>query len=246
MTNRTLRISLAGSALLLALTGTTPASAHCDTTGGPVVSDARAALDAEDPRLVLHWVRPEDEAAVERAFAQALAVRALGPQAAALADTYFFETLVRVHRAGEGAPYTGLKNEDPEPIIAATDRALESGSPSELERALVADVRAGLAARFEAARSARGFGRGEVTEGREFVADYVSLTHWVEGVSTAARGAGEHHATSEDHEAAGHAADAHGGSGHAQHVPWVLSGLFGIVALFQGGLLLRRRMRAAV
>jgi hypothetical protein len=69
-----------------------PGFAHCDTTRGPVVTAAGAALEAGDPNLVLHWVRPDDEAAVKRAFQQTLQVRALGPEAKALADRYFFET----------------------------------------------------------------------------------------------------------------------------------------------------------
>ena len=86
-----------------------PTYSHCDTTKGPVVTAARAALAAGDPSLVLHWVRPDDESAVRSAFQQTMEVRALGPAAKELADRYFFETLVRIHRADEGAPYTGLK-----------------------------------------------------------------------------------------------------------------------------------------
>ena len=164
------------------------AGAHCDTLEGPVVSDARAALDRGDANLVLHWVRPEDESAIRTAFRHTLAVRRLGSEARELADDYFFETLVRLHRAGEGAPYTGLKTGAPEPIIAATDHALEHGSPAELETLLVAEVRAGLARRFEAARVARRFKAGDVAAGRAFVAAYVPLTHWVEAVFEVASG----------------------------------------------------------
>jgi hypothetical protein len=38
-----------------------------------------------------------------------LCVRTLDLEAKALADRYFFETLVRLYRAGEGAAYKGLK-----------------------------------------------------------------------------------------------------------------------------------------
>lgn len=87
-------------------------------------------LDAGNVNLVLPWIRESDEAEICRAFADALAVRALGPRAKAMADLYFFETLVRVHRAGEGAPHTGLKpaGRDLGPAIPAADRALQEGS----------------------------------------------------------------------------------------------------------------------
>src|SRR5512135_1543516 len=98
----------------------TPAAAHCDTLDGPVVSAARKALDTGDINLVLAWTQKNDEKEIRSAFDKARAVRKAGGQAKDLADTYFFETLVRVHRAGEGAPYTGLKpTGETEPAIAA-------------------------------------------------------------------------------------------------------------------------------
>ncbi len=186
-------------ALLVSVALSSPAFAHCDTMKGPVVTAAAAALEAGDPSLVLHWVRPADEAAIRSAFQQALLVRALGPAAKTLADRYFFETLVRIHRAGEGAPYTGLVDSEPEPIISATDRALRLGTTDELENLLVAKVRAGLAHRFAAARASKAFRPGDVAAGRKFVAAYVPLTHWVEGVFIAAEGTIEHSAPTVEH-----------------------------------------------
>ena len=58
---------------------------------------------------MLAWVQADDEAAIREVFQKARAVRKLGGKAAEIADTWFFETIVRVHRSGEGAPYTGLK-----------------------------------------------------------------------------------------------------------------------------------------
>ncbi len=239
----------------VALSG--PASAHCDTTKGPVVTAARAALEAGDANLVLHWVRPEDEAAVKAAFQHTLEVRALGPEPKALADRYFFETLVRIHRAGEGAPYIGLTDGEPEPIIAATDRALERGSAEELELRLVGAVKSGLAERFAVARAAKDFRPGDVAGGRAFVGAYVPLTHWVEGVFTAANGTGEHHVAPSDHAATVHptahepnshpvpgtTAESHARSEFEQ-LPWILTGLLAIAALIEGGFLMKRRRHA--
>ena len=47
-------------------------------------------------------------------------------------------TIVRVHRASEGAPYTGLKpaGVDLGPAVPAADRALDTGSTESLERLL--------------------------------------------------------------------------------------------------------------
>jgi hypothetical protein len=234
-----------------------PAFAHCDTTRGPVVTAAREALEANDANLVLHWVRPEDEVVVRSAFEHTIKVRALGPEARELADRYFFETLVRIHRAGEGAPYTGLTDGEPEPLIAATDRALEQGSAQELEQQLVSTVKAGFVERFAAVRAAKDFRAGDIVGGRAFVGAYVALTHWAEGVFAAAN-AGEHHAVAPHDGNAAHAVvhspSDHGGgtattdehTSAARALPWVVSGLLAIAVLVEGAFLLRRRRPAAV
>src|SRR5687768_5192543 len=100
----TIAAPIAAAALMLCAIPTT-ASAHCDSLDGPVVKAAQQALASRDVRAVLIWVGAGDEAEIRSAFDQTLAVRELDPRARALADRYFFETVVRVHRAGEGAPY---------------------------------------------------------------------------------------------------------------------------------------------
>ena len=126
--------TIAPLALATALLLPTPALAHCDGLDGPVVAAAQKALESGDPNPVLIWVQPKDEAEVRRAFAEAVTVRKLNSQARDLADRSFFETLVRVHRAGEGAPYTGLKpaGRDLGPAIPMADKAVASGSESAL------------------------------------------------------------------------------------------------------------------
>jgi len=108
------------SVLAVALAWSASASAHCDTLDGPVVSAARKALDSGNVNLVLVWVQKDDDAELRDAFQRARNVRKAGGEAKELADLYFFETLVRVHRAGEGAAYTGLKPAGAiEPPVAA-------------------------------------------------------------------------------------------------------------------------------
>lgn len=170
------------------------AVAHCDTLDGPVVKDARAALEAKDVTPVLKWVRPADEAEIREAFRQALLVRGPGGEARALADRFFFETLVRVHRAGEGAPYTGLAPAGAaiDPGIAATDVALESGSADALVKLVVADVEKGLRTRHERTAAARKHAGESVEKGRQYVAAYVELMHYAERLLQAATTAAAH------------------------------------------------------
>ena len=138
--------------------------AHCDGMDGPVVAAARKALAAGDARYALVWVQQADEGEVRQAFERTMAVRKLGAEAKELADHYFFETLVRIHRAGEGAPYTGLKpaGRDLGPAIPAADRALESGSVEPAERLLTDAVTSGLRERFREAAEAKSFTPNDV------------------------------------------------------------------------------------
>lgn len=190
---RTTLILTAAVAAALAL-APRAALAHCDTLDGPVVKDARAALEVKDVTPVLKWVRPADEAEIREAFRQALAVRGLGGEARALADRFFFETLVRVHRAGEGAPYTGLAPAGAavDPGIAATDVALETGSADALAKLLAAEVDEGIRRRHAQAAEARKHAGESVEKGRAYVAAYVELTHYAERLLQAATTAATH------------------------------------------------------
>ena len=85
------------------------ASAHCDTEDGPAVIDGRRALETGNVNIALKWVHQADEEEVRDAFTRAVAVRDLSPEARDLADRYFLDVLIRVHRAGEGAGFDGIK-----------------------------------------------------------------------------------------------------------------------------------------
>jgi hypothetical protein len=155
--------------------------AHCDTLDGPVVTDAKAALAAGDVTAVLKWVRPADEPEIRAAFGRAIAARKQGEDAREVADGWFFETVVRVHRAGEGAPYDGLKPAGTfEPGIAAADRALDEGSVDALVEELTAAVAAGVRERFVRTHAARQNSGASVASGRAYVAAYVEFVHYVE------------------------------------------------------------------
>lgn len=168
----------------MAVLNSSPAYAHCDGMDGPVVKAAQEALTKGDVNLVLIWVSKNDESEIRRAFDQTMNVRKLSPQAKELADTYFFETLVRIHRAGEGAPYTGLKptGRDLGPAIPAADLSLESGNVEPLTNLLVEKMRTGLTERYKKARAARSFKVQDVGAGRKYVETYVSYIHYVEGI----------------------------------------------------------------
>ncbi len=186
---------IAGLSLIAAMAWATPALAHCDTLDGPVVSAARTALDTGNVDLVLVWAQKGDEAEMRKAFEKTSSVRKAGGEAKELADAYFFETLVRVHRAGEGAPYTGLKAAGQiEPAVAAADKAIETGELQPLAMLLSARTEKGLHDHFGAVTAKKRYNSADVEAGRAFTRAYVQFVHYAEGLYDAAQTTGGDHA----------------------------------------------------
>ncbi len=151
---------------------------HCDSMDGPVVKAARLALEAKNVNLVLPYVPKEGEAEVIRAFDRVLPLRADG--AREIADLYFFETVVRIHRAGEGAPYTGLKPAglSEGPVIPVAEHAIETGSPDELVKVLTDIVRAETSKRFTRMSELQKHVDDSLDDAREYVEAMLGLQVW--------------------------------------------------------------------
>lgn len=177
------------------------AGAHCDTLDGPVVMTAKAALDKGDVTPVLKWVKKDDEAEIHDLFKKTLIVRSKGKEAKELADMYFFETLVRIHRVGEGAPFTGLKPAGMvEPPVAAADKAIATGTSDDLVKMVTGAAAAGIRERFERVKEARKHADESIDAGREYVEAYVDFTHYVERLHMEAESQGAHHAVKKEKE----------------------------------------------
>jgi len=168
--------------------GLRPAFAHFETLNGPIVKAAGKALDTNSVNLVLIWVREEREAEVKDAFKKASDVRKLSPEAKALADQFFFETVVRIHETDEGETYTGLKKADKlfAPATEAADRAVESGSPEPLFALLLPAVQAGVRSHLERLMSMKKFDPNDLESGRGYAVMYAEYTHYVEDLYDAA------------------------------------------------------------
>ncbi|MHB9025502.1 MAG: DUF6448 family protein [Armatimonadota bacterium] len=201
------RMGLVAALLAAGMWLAQPARAHCDTMDGPVVGDAQAALAKGDVTPVLKWVKPANEAEIKAAFTKTLAVRRLGADAKELADRYFFETLVRVHRAGEGAPYTGLKPAGAplEPGVKSADTALATGSADALIKETTAAVAQGIRQRFTKVKAAKEHADHTVDAGRKYVEAYVEYVHYVERLHHTAAGGAAHHAEAAETTPAEHA-----------------------------------------
>jgi hypothetical protein len=196
------------------------AFAHCDTMDGPLIRDARFAIKQNNVNIVLKWVRQEDEAEIKNAFSLTMKVMDLSPYARELAEKYFFETLVRIHRSGEGVPFTGVKPSGT-PIdekILAADRSIEVGNLTPLKDMVPKDKLPELTERFAKVMSLKNFDVNYVESGREYIEAYVQFFKFAEG----------------EEEGQIEAAN------HTTYIPWILSGFFFITTIIFGGLFLRK------
>jgi hypothetical protein len=157
---------------------------HCDSMDGPVVKVARQALEAENVNLILPYVPKEGEGEVLKAFQKVLPLRKQPNGAREIADLYFFETVVRVHRAGEGAPYTGLKPAglSEGPVIPVAERAIETGSAEELKQALCDMVTAEVQQRLGHLLHLKQHAGENVDQAREYVEAMLGLQVWAHKV----------------------------------------------------------------
>ncbi len=200
-----MRVSGASLPCILAIVALLVASqsvwSHCDSLDGPVVTDARAALESGKLVGALKWIPEESESEVREAFNQARAVRELGPEARELADRYFFETLVRLHRASEGAPFTGLKPAG-SPVhraISRADDALAKGDVDRLAKDLAHAVETSVRTMFSETIEAKSGSDESVAAGREYVHRYVNFVHYIKYLHDAITGDHSHgHATTGD------------------------------------------------
>jgi hypothetical protein len=173
----------------------TAVSAHCDSMDGPVVKASQKALETGNINYVLIWVRAEDEQEIKVMFDKVNQVRTLSPEAKELADMYFFETVVRVHRMGEGVVYTGLKpaGYQIDEGIEAADIAIAENSLDPIYAHLDETQNPKIKEYFTDLQSKKDYDVNDLKAGREYVASYVHFIHYVEGVFKEEDGIEQHH-----------------------------------------------------
>jgi hypothetical protein len=179
-------------------------TAHCDSMDGPVVHAAQKALETNTVEIALAWVTPAGEKEIRDAFDRTMRVRAAGGEAQELADRWFFETLVRVHRLGEGEAYTGLKPAGSEiaPGILAADHALEEGDAHQLVAHLSEELTRALSESFDRVVALSEHDPQDVSAGRRYVRAYTEYMHFVEGLyGLLTGGVGSHWAAHDAHAA---------------------------------------------
>lgn len=177
------------------------ADAHCDTMDGPAVKDAIRAMDTGNVNYALKWVQPKYEAEVSRAFRMSMKVKDINADTKNLAEQYFFEILLRDHRAGEGVAFDGVKPHGwpVDERVKAADQSIALGKLEPLKGLVEPDKWPELQRRFQKVMSLKDFDVNRVEEGREYIEAYVQFFKFAEGED-------EHHESHEHVERHGHLA----------------------------------------
>lgn len=158
------------------------AFSHCDTMEGPVVKDAKEALEKANADIVLKWVREQDEERLRKTFDETLKKRAQNPENKDLIDMSFYEEAVKLHRLGEGVEYTGIKGEQikVDPVIEIADEAIAKGDARELIEMFPENERKDMQGGFNEVMEKKKYMNESIAAGREYVASYVEFMHYIE------------------------------------------------------------------
>ncbi len=150
---------------------------HCDTKDGPIAKAVAKALETENVNYILIWLPKSEENELKNVFEKSLKARKLGKEAQEVADEWVLETAVRLHRAGEGAPYTGIKPAglDEGPVVPKAEKAIDTGDPKEVVHFINQTIEKELQRRFELVYSKKNYDVNDVAAGREYINAFIGF-----------------------------------------------------------------------
>ena len=150
---------------------------HCDTRDGPVAKAVKNALETGNINYILIWIPKEGESELKQVFSKSMEARQLGETARVVADDWLLETAIRLHRAGEGASFTGIKpaGMDEGPIVPKAEKAIETGDPSETIDFILHTIKDDLENRFTSVYSQRNYNIDDVEAGRNYIAAFIQF-----------------------------------------------------------------------
>jgi hypothetical protein len=174
-----MRLILVCSIVFAATVCSPRAAAERDLADEIVAQAARDALRTGDFTPIVIWVQKPQEQALHAAFRQTQAVRVLNREARELADEYFVDVAVRLHREAERDLFDG-------PARRAATRALAEHDGEIVVDVIVDRMRANLRARLRDVAQRRDFARGDVAGGRAYVASYTAFLRYAAALYAAA------------------------------------------------------------
>lgn len=170
-------------------------SAHCDSYDGPVIQDALKALEQNKVELVLKWVEPKHEKEIIAKFQQTIRLKGKNAEINKILENSFLETLVRLHREGEGASYTGIKPAGSmTPLVEMADNSLVEKNIDHVVTSVNNHLTHVLKEKYEKVVELSKTKDESVEKGREYVMAYVDYTHTLEALEHILSGDAHHHA----------------------------------------------------
>ena len=170
-----------------------PVNAHCDSYDGPLIKDALKALETNNVSLVLKWIEPADEKEITDLFNKTYALKTGDQEIYSIVEKHFLETLVRLHREGEGQPFTGLKPAgSASPIVVMADQALADHDIDELLGKLDNHINSVIREKYNKVEKLGKIKETDTQTGREFVAAYVDYAHTLEAIHSVIETGGAH------------------------------------------------------
>lgn len=156
---------------------------HCNRENGPVAKDARKALEKEDFQKIAIWVSKGQADELRTKYKECLNVYEKGGKSRKLAESYFVETAIRLHRKSEGMAFTGVKPASPlPPDIAKAEKALKTGELNPLIDFLSQELKQKTQKWFRNAMQAKKHKNENLGKGREWVDAYVKYVIYVHGL----------------------------------------------------------------
>lgn len=160
-----------------------PTYAHCDSYDGPVIKDALEALDKNKVEMVLKWIEPQQEEEVIGLFKKTYNLKNEDRKIYAIVEKHFLETLVRLHRETEDAPFTGLKPAGSmTPLVEMADHSIEINTMKEVSKTITTHLDEVLRERYAKVMKLHKTKDNSVEEGRAYVHAYVEYTHTLEAL----------------------------------------------------------------
>lgn len=170
-----------------------PAQAHCDSYDGPVIQDALKALEQNDVSLVMKWIDAQHEAEISSLFTKTVNLRGQDQEVYQIVEKHFLETLVRLHREGEGAPFTGLKPAGSAThLVQMADASIAQNDIEGLLVKLTNHLKNDLGDKYHKVMELHKVKDDSAEQGRAYVAAYVEYTHTLEGIEHILTHGGHH------------------------------------------------------
>lgn len=178
---------------ILMLLVSLPAQGHCDSYDGPVIQDALKALEQNDVSLVMKWIDAQHETEISSLFSKTVNLKGQDQEIYEIVERHFLETLVRLHREGEGAPYTGLKPAgSATPLVQMADASIAQNDIEGLLSKLTTHLQKDLLDKYQKVMELHKVKDNSTELGRAYVAAYVDYTHTLEGIEHILAHGGHH------------------------------------------------------